>query len=89
MAEHGVQHEMQRISVPPGWYPETGTSRLRWWDGVRWSVYKDEWDAQQAAPAIESTAIDTGRLEQLAELHRVGALTDAEFSAAKARVLGI
>lgn len=26
-------------SPPPGWYPEPGTSRLRWWDGVRWTEY--------------------------------------------------
>jgi hypothetical protein len=22
---------------PPGWYPETGSGTLRWWDGVRWT----------------------------------------------------
>ena len=24
---------------PPGWYPEPGTARLRWWDGARWTEY--------------------------------------------------
>jgi hypothetical protein len=24
---------------PPGWYPEPGTMRLRWWDGARWTEY--------------------------------------------------
>jgi hypothetical protein len=26
-------------SPPPGWYPEPGTARLRWWDGARWTEY--------------------------------------------------
>lgn len=27
-------------SPPPGWYPETGTSTLRWWDGAAWSDHR-------------------------------------------------
>jgi ribosomal protein L7/L12 len=42
-----------------------------------------------AVPVEPSTARSlVGELERLAELHRVGALTDAEFGAAKAEVLG-
>ena len=22
---------------PPGWYPESGTGAMRWWDGERWT----------------------------------------------------
>lgn len=38
----------------------------------------------QAAPATDSTA----QLAQLAELHKSGALTDAEFEAQKAKIIG-
>lgn len=49
--------------------------------------------AQQAAapppPAAASTGDDlTAQLQQLAALHAQGVLTDAEFTAAKARLLG-
>lgn len=27
--------------VAPGWYPEPGTGRLRWWDGLAWGDYRD------------------------------------------------
>ncbi|HEX8769698.1 MAG TPA: DUF2510 domain-containing protein [Acidimicrobiales bacterium] len=26
--------------APPGWYPERGTSSMRWWDGARWTEYQ-------------------------------------------------
>ncbi|MEU8895824.1 SHOCT domain-containing protein [Nocardia sp. NPDC048505] len=40
-------------------------------------------------PAAEPPGADlVGRLEQLGQLHESGALTDAEFAAAKARLLG-
>jgi len=41
--------------------------------------------AMEAAPAEDETA----QIEKLAQLHASGALTDEEFSAAKAKVLGI
>ena len=31
-------------AAPPGWYPEPGTSQLRWWDGSQWT------DARQNPP---------------------------------------
>ena len=40
------------------------------------------------AAAIESRPDPVKQLGELAQLHRVGALTDAEFAAAKAKVLG-
>jgi hypothetical protein len=45
-----------------------------------------------AAPAAAPVAAPTdaaGEVERLAQLHASGALTDAEFSAAKAKALGI
>jgi hypothetical protein len=41
--------------------------------------------AGEAAPADDKTA----EIERLAQLHASGALTDEEFAAAKARILGI
>lgn len=41
---------------------------------------------QQQAPAVDS---ETAQLQNLANLHSQGILTDEEFSAAKAKVLGI
>jgi hypothetical protein len=44
----------------------------------------------QHVEADEDTPPDpTGDLERLARLHRTGALTDAEFAAAKSRLLGV
>jgi membrane protease subunit (stomatin/prohibitin family) len=45
---------------------------------------------QQAAPAVAATASSAtiDQLKQLAELHQQGVLTDAEFAAAKAKLLG-
>ena len=47
--------------------------------------------AQQAAPAPAAPAEDdeTAQLQKLAALHSQGILTDEEFAAAKAKVLGI
>jgi hypothetical protein len=51
------------------------------------------WQARSAAPAANAApAEDAGQVEQLAklaELHSQGALTDAEFAAAKAQVLAL
>jgi hypothetical protein len=41
--------------------------------------------AMEAAPAEDSTV----QIQQLAQLHASGALTDEEFAAAKAKILGI
>ena len=54
----------------------------------------DEQDAQQyeqapAAPAPPPEEDATAQLAKLAELHSQGVLTDEEFAAAKAKILGI
>jgi uncharacterized membrane protein YebE (DUF533 family) len=45
----------------------------------------------QAAPAsaVPAPADSTAELERLAKLHESGALTDEEFAAAKAKLLGL
>jgi len=45
----------------------------------------DQQTAQQAPPADDSAA----ELQNLAQLHTQGVLTDEEFAAAKAKILGI
>jgi membrane protease subunit (stomatin/prohibitin family) len=44
----------------------------------------------QAAPAVAATASSAtiDQLKQLSDLHQQGVLTDAEFTAAKAKLLG-
>jgi len=42
----------------------------------------------EAAPPPPAPASDMDQLQQLAELHASGALTDEEFAAAKAKILG-
>ena len=54
----------------------------------------DEQDAQQYAqeappPAPPAEDEATAKLQDLAQLHTQGVLTDEEFAAAKAKVLGI
>ncbi len=54
----------------------------------------DEQDAQQAPPppaAAPAPAADddNAQLQNLAQLHTQGVLTDEEFAAAKAKILGI
>jgi len=45
--------------------------------------------APAPAPEAEPEDADMARLQQLAELHTQGVLSDEEFAAAKAKVLGI
>ena len=54
--------------------------------------YNDQAQAAppQAAPAAPAPVPDsTAELERLAKLHESGALTDEEFAAAKAKLLGL
>ena len=46
----------------------------------------EQYEAAPPAPAPES---DADQLQELAQLHASGALTDEEFAAAKAKILGI
>jgi hypothetical protein len=42
----------------------------------------------EAAPPPPAPASDADQLQELAQLHASGALTDEEFAAAKAKILG-
>ena len=51
------------------------------------AAYQQDMAAQQAAPAAPAP-VDMEQLRQLGELHTAGVLTDEEFAAAKAKLLG-
>jgi hypothetical protein len=64
------------------------SGRVQRRQAARW----DEQNApqqQQAPPPAEPEEDDTAKLQQLAQLHTQGVLTDEEFAAAKAKILGI
>lgn len=45
--------------------------------------------AEAVSPPVSSVSPESEKLQQLAALHAQGVLTDDEFTAAKARILGI
>ena len=55
------------------------------------AAQQQQLEAQQQAPAQAAPAVDptTAELQNLANLHAQGVLTDEEFAAAKSRVLGL
>jgi Short C-terminal domain len=50
---------------------------------------QDAQQYEQAPPPAEPQEDATAQLENLAQLHSQGVLTDEEFAAAKAKILGI
>jgi hypothetical protein len=64
------------------------SGRVQRRQAARW----DQQDAQQyeqEAPPAEAEDDATAQLQNLAALHTQGVLTDEEFAAAKAKILGI
>jgi len=64
------------------------SGRVQRRQAARW----DQQDAQQyeqEAPPPEAEDDATAQLQNLAKLHTQGVLTDEEFAAAKAKILGI
>jgi Short C-terminal domain len=57
------------------------------WDAQEQQQYAQEPQYSQQAPEAEDDA--TAQLQNLAKLHTQGVLTDDEFAAAKAKILGI
>ena len=57
------------------------------WDAQEQQQYAQEPQYAQEAPAPEDDS--TAQLQNLAALHTQGVLTDEEFAAAKAKILGI
>ena len=69
------------------------SGRVQRRQAAKWDQQDAQQDAQEApqyaqeAPAPEDDA--TAQLQNLAALHTQGVLTDEEFAAAKAKILGI
>jgi hypothetical protein len=61
------------------------------WDQQDQEQYDQQQAEQQQAPPPEAAPEDdtTERLQNLAQLHTQGVLTDEEFASAKAKILGI
>jgi Short C-terminal domain len=59
----------------------------RWADQDQQQYAQEQQQYAQEAPAPEDDA--TAQLQNLAALHTQGVLTDEEFAAAKAKILGI
>lgn len=57
------------------------------WAAEDQAAYEQQAPQQQAAPAPQADS--TADLQNLANLHAQGVLTDEEFAAAKAKLLGI
>jgi hypothetical protein len=57
------------------------------WD--QQDAQQDEQQYEQEAPPPEAEDDATAQLQNLAALHTQGVLTDEEFAAAKAKILGI
>ena len=51
--------------------------------------YDQQMAQQQQAPPAPAATDNTAELQNLAQLHSQGVLTDEEFAAAKAKLLGI
>jgi hypothetical protein len=56
---------------------------------ARWEQEEAEQYAQQAPPPAQEEDDGAAQLQKLAALHTQGVLTDEEFAAAKAKILGI
>jgi membrane protease subunit (stomatin/prohibitin family) len=68
------------------------SGRVQRRQAAKWDAQQPQQDAQepQQAPAEAEAEDDaTTQLQNLAKLHTQGVLTDEEFAAAKAKILGI
>ena len=59
------------------------------WDAQQQEQYAQEPQYAQPAPAPAPEEDATAQLQNLAALHTQGVLTDEEFAAAKAKILGL
>jgi hypothetical protein len=68
------------------------SGRVQRRQAARWDEQDAQQYAQQAPPPPAAAAAEddaTAQLQNLAQLHQQGVLTDEEFAAAKAKILGI
>jgi membrane protease YdiL (CAAX protease family) len=61
--------------APPGWYPDPWRQAWwRWWDGVSWTAYTDQWHAA-ARPVSEPAQLRAGGIAILGFLVGIGIST--------------
>ena len=87
----GVVRGVARTAVVAG-TASAVSGRVQRRQHERWAAEEAQQDAQQyyqAAPAVEQPPDDMDQLERLAQLHAQGILSDEEFAAKKAQILGI
>ena len=65
------------------------SGRVQRRQAARWGQQDAQQYAQQAPPPAAPEEDATAQLAKLAELHTQGVLTDEEFAASKAKILGI
>jgi len=65
------------------------SGRVQRRQAARWEQQDEQQYAQQAPPPEPAEDDATAQLQNLAQLHSQGVLTDEEFAAAKAKILGI
>jgi hypothetical protein len=69
------------------------SGRVQRRQAARWEQEDAQYDQQQApppqAPPPQAEEDAAAQLQNLAQLHTQGVLTDEEFAAAKAKILGI
>ena len=65
------------------------SGRVQRRQAARYEQEDDEQYAQQAPPPQAAEEDETAQLQKLAALHTQGVLTDEEFAAAKAKILGL
>jgi type II secretory pathway pseudopilin PulG len=93
-----VREATKPITTEPGWYADPGNpAQVRWFDGRQWTSHVQvtpppppPLHVGTATPSVPpprgaSVADD---LAKLADLHEKGILSNDEFEAAKARILG-
>ena len=65
------------------------SGRVQRRQAARYAQEDEEQYAQQAPPPEAAEEDETAQLQKLAALHTQGVLTDEEFAAAKAKILGL
>jgi len=65
------------------------SGRVQRRQAARYAQEDEEQYAQQAPPPEAAEEDETAQLQELAALHTQGVLTDEEFAAAKAKILGL
>ena len=87
----GLLRMAARTAVVAGTATAVG-GRVHRRQAAQWDQQDAQQDAQQdeqEAPPPEAEDDATAQLQNLAKLHTQGVLTDEEFAAAKAKILGI